>query len=826
MIKSFLLLSLRNLLSNRLFSLVNILGLTVGLVCVILISLFVIHETSYDKHWSKADRIYKVMRTFIPSNGSANLELATNAPQTAPLLKQDFPEFENVIRLLSGGSLIVNHPETNQAQYESGMHFVDSDIYQVFDVPLVQGDWETALMAPFQMVISESMANRYFENGDALGKTLLVAGQAPVEITAVMEDIEQNTHLASQGFISLSTTEAMFGDSFLESWSSNSFHTYLVVPENYDIRNFEDSIPGFMRRHIAENATDFTNFVVMPVTDIHLHSQRENELQTNGNIVTVYTFSAIAVFILLIACFNFMNLSTARSTSRAREVGLRKTLGADRTQIVIQFLGESIALTLIATVFALGMVELLLPWFSNLIGSNLDISYWENPEIIGILLCLSVLVGLIAGSYPAFYLSAFSSADILKGELTRGAAGVSFRKALVVLQFSISIALVIASGIALSQLRYAMTMDPGFSKEQILVFSGNGLDGLGDDYQTLKQELLQHPQIVSVTAANLMPGDQNTNSDGVRYEGQDDGFIGLPYLNVDFDFFETFGINIIAGRSFSIDRGTDLLIEPSASNPVSTGNFILNEMAARMIGYEPADALGKWFEVGRRGADGESYSVRGTVVGIADNIYFSSIHEAVKPVYYRVTEHDNPNAQFPNFGYMAVKITGRDMSETVSYIESNWATFVPGTPFRQEFMDQKIDALYDAERQQGEIFAAFSAIAIFVAALGLFGLASYLTEQRTKEIGVRKVLGSSVAGIIVLLTRDFSKLVLLANVVAWPVAWYLMSQWLQGFAYRTPMTIWTFLFAGFLAWIIASLTVGILAMATANVNPTLSLRHE
>lgn len=826
MLKSFALLSFRNLVKNRLFSLVNILGLSVGLACVTLIALFVSHELSYDKHWEKADRTYKVMRTFMPSNGSADLELATNAPQTGPLLKLDFPELEHVVRLLNGGDLVVNHPETNETQYENGIYFADSDIYKAFDIPLLQGDWDTALLAPFQMVISETLANRYFENGDALGKTLLVAGRAPVNITGVMKDMENNSHLAMQGLASIETTQIMFGDSFLENWGSNSFHTYIVTPENYDISNFEREIPGFLTRHIADNATDFTDFVVMPLTDIHLHSNRENELRVNGSITTVYTFTAIATFILLIACFNFMNLSTARSASRAREVGLRKTLGADRLQIMIQFLGESVLLTMIATALAVGVAELLLPWFNTLLDMELSISYLENPGIMISLIALSMTVGLIAGSYPAFYLSSFSSAEILKGELTRGSAAVAMRKALVVVQFSISIALVIASGIALSQLNFAMTMDPGYTKEQVVEFSGDAIAGLGPSYNTFKQELLRNPEIQFVTAANLMPGDQNTNSDGVRYEGKDEGYMGMSYLNVDYNFFETFGIQLLAGRDFSEQRGTDIFVEPSEENPLSTGSFILNEIAVGVLGFEVEEAIGKWFEVSRRGADGESYAVRGEIIGVADNIYFSSIHEAVKPVYYRITEHDNPNAQFPNFGTMAVKMSGRNISDTLDFIEQAWQRFVPGTPYQQEFMDQKITALYDSERRQGQIFTVFSMIAIFVAALGLFGLASYLTEQRTKEIGVRKVLGSSVREIVTLLTRDFSKLVLIANLIAWPVAWYFMDQWLEGFAYRTSITIWTFLFAGFLAWIVASATVGALAAITANVNPTLSLRHE
>lgn len=825
MLKNFLLLTVRNLTANRLFSLINILGLAIGLACVILITLFVQHETSYDKHWANADRTYKVMRTFLAGAGSPPLYLATNAPQTGPLLKQDFPEFENVVRINNAGQLIITHPETNESFFEVGLNFADPEIYQVFDIPLISGDWNGALDAPMQMVINETLANKYFPDGDAVGNSLLVAGQAPVQITAVMRDLSENTHLNSRGFISISTLTIMFGDNYLVNWGSNNYHTYVVIPENYNIDTFIDSIPDFMNRHINENATDFTDFVVMPLRDIHLHSQRDNELSANGNIVTVYTFSAIAVVILLIACFNFMNLSTARSASRAREVGLRKTLGADRGQIISQFLGESFLLSLIALALAVALVALLLPWFNNLIGLDLTLSFIGDPVGFLLLLGLALIVGLLAGSYPAFYLSSFSASNILKGELTRGSGGANLRKVLVVLQFSISIALVVASGIALSQLRYAMTMDPGFTREQIVIVSGNGLEGLGSSYQTMKQELLRNPEILSVTAANLMPGDQNTNSDGIRYEGFDDGFRGMPYLNVDFDFFETFDIDLLTGRSFSEERGTDLLVEPTTENTTSTASFIVNEIAASQMGFTPQQALNKWFEVNRGGQQG-GLTARGPIIGVVDNIYFSSIREAVKPVYYRVMEHDNPNRQFPNFGQMALKLSGNNMTDTLTFIESTWNNFMPGTPYRQEFMDLKFEELYRSEQQQSDIFTAFSIIAIFIAGLGLFGLASYLTEQRTKEIGIRKVLGSSVLGIVYLLTKDFTKLVLISNIIAWPAAWYFMNGWLENFAYRTSMGIGIFIFAALLAWLIAAVTVGSLAAVTANLNPMLSLRHE
>lgn len=824
MFRNYLVVALRNLRRNPLFSLINILGLAIGLACCLLIVLYVQHETSYDRHWQFAPRTWKVMRTFTPGGGTPPLFLATNAPQAGPLLAQDFPELEHMTRIMNGGEVIVTDPATNQSDYETGLHFADANVFSVFDIPFVAGDPETALQGPMQMVISQSLADRYFPEGNALGSSLLLANQAPIQITGIMADLEDNTHLQARGFISITTLVAMFGEGFLEDWSSNNFHTYVVVPENYAMQTLVDAMPDFFLRHVSEAGTELTRFDFIPLTDIHLHSQRDNELSVNGNIVTVYTFSAIAVVILLIACCNFMNLSTARSVSRAREVGLRKTLGAGRQQLVLQFLSESVILTLLATAVALSIAWLALDWFNALLDLQLTMATLLQPGWLLTLLLLAVGVGVLAGSYPAFFLSAFSATSILRGELTRGAGGAGFRQVLVVLQFAISIALIIASGIAVSQLRFALTMDPGFTREQIITYAGNALEGLGANYPTMKQELLRHPDIVSVTAANLMPGDQNTNADGVQFEGGPDELIGMAYLNVDYDFFETFDIGFLSGRSFSRERGTDLFVVPDADNPVTTASFILNAAAAEQIGFTPQQALDRLFTVAT--ASEQIMMVRGPIVGVVDNIYFSSLHEAVKPVFYRLRNPRDPGAQFPNFGQMAVRISGNNVTETLDFIARTWRQFLPSVPLRQEFMDEKVAALYANEERQAQLFGAFAVLAVFIAGLGLFGLAAYMTEQRAREIGIRKVLGSSTGGIVLLITRDFSKLVLLANLIAWPAAWYFMNGWLQNFAYRTGMNILLFVLAGLLAWLIAATTVGSLAARTANVNPTQSLRHE
>lgn len=822
MLRNYLLVALRNLAGHKLFSVINVLGLTIGLACVMLIALFVRSEVGFDTQWSNADRTYRVMRNFeLPGTG-APLYLATNAPPVGPLLKLEFPQFEQVVRLMDN-TAVLSMADSADSYYEPGLYFADPEVFDVFDIALLQGNPEELFTGPFQVVIDESLAQKYFPAGGALGGTIMMSGEVPVRVTGVMTNLPRNTHLDAHAFVSMQTADVILGER-MQSWGFNNFHTYVVTEPGYDMANFLSQSDDFFRRHMGEDAPSFTSFSAIKVTDIHLQSHRDNELQANGSAAVVLTFSAIAVFILLIACFNFMNLSTARSLSRAREVGMRKVCGASRGQIALQFLTESVVIAMLAVCVATLLVIITLPAFNALLGTSLSLNLFDNFWVLPALCSLALFVGTLAGLYPALYLASFPSATILRGELTKGRSGVVLRKALVVLQFTISIALVIASGVALSQLRYAQSLDLGFQREQILIYRGSGQEGLGDNYETMKQELLRHPQIVSVTAANLMPGDQNTNADGFRFEGGGPDPIGMGYLNVDFDFFETFGIEFLTGRSFSEERGTDLFIEPTEDSPRTSAAFILNELAAQQLGWSANDAPGKWIEsvMDREGTK----VVRGNVIGVVDNIYFSSIREAIKPVYYRVMTSQSSTGGFPNMGNMAVRVTGNDLNETLAFIDSAWNRFVPGIPIRQSFLDADFQALYEGERQQGVIFTWFSAMAIFIAALGLFGLASYMTAQRTREIGIRKVLGSSVGQVVSLLTKDFLILVVIAMLLAWPLAAYFMNAWLGSFAYRVGLNPMIFLVAGAVALIIAALTVGLLVARTAGNNPALSLRHE
>lgn len=823
MAKTYLLAALRNLFSNKLFSAINLAGLSIGLACVIMISLFVIDETSYDQHWKKADRIYRVMRTFT-APGSPDLHLATNAPQAGRLLKQDFPQFEHVVRILDT-TAIISRPGSINSYSETGVYYVDADIHEVFDIPMLHGQWDGALTAPFTIVLSESMATKYFGDANPVGETLLTNNDLPYAITGVMADLNQNSHMSPNAFVSMATLEERFGSAYMNNWGGNDYHTYVVTEESYDIQQFVDEAPAFIQRHVGEaNGPNPTYFSVIPVQDIHLNSHRENELDQNGNMILVFAFGGIAILILVIACFNFMNLSTTRSIARAEEIGMRKVFGATRKQLIVQFLSESVLLTIVAIFMAVGISSLMLSWVNNMLGSDLELGMAEHSLYFLYLILLALGVGLLAGSYPAFYMADIPLVKALKGELDTGVKGELLRKSLVVVQFTISVVLIIASSIAFTQIRFMLTMDLGLNKENIVVYSGIGTAGRGRQYQTMKQELLQHPDILSVTAANLMPSNQNTNSSYIRSDGAESELRIMTPLEVDYDFFQTFDIRFVSGRDFSPTNASDMHIRPSEENPHTSGAFILNESAVKQFGWTPENAIGRSFE-DLYTADA-AMSVRGAVIGVTEDILFSSVREQVKPTFYRLRGNSNTQSSSSGFRQMAVKYSGNNLRETMTYIEAVWHRFMPGVPISQSFLNQNYAGLYQAEQRQGNVFTLFSVIAIFIAVLGLFGLASYLTERRTKEIGVRKVLGSTVLGIVILLSGDFCKLVVAANFIAWPIAWYMMNAWKQGFVYQAEIGPGIFVAAAAATLTIAFLTVGSLAALTALQNPIYALRHQ
>ena len=820
MLKSYFTIALRNLFKHKLYSAINVIGLAIGLASCILIALFVREELSYDQQWKNADTVWRVGREFVRQDGNPNLRLATIAPQAGRLLAEDFAEIQEVGRIMRTRVLV---SRGEKAFFEPRFGAADSSILSIFDFEFLSGDPTTALTEPFQLVLTESIARKYFGDEDPIGQMLTVENQVELKVTGVIRDLPQTTHLSVDLISSLSTFGAIYGQSFLENWGRNMFHTYVRLPEGYDIANLEAQLPDFYERHIGEGAAERTRFHPQRLTDIHLHSNLDNEMKTNGSIGVVYTFSAVAIFVLMIACINFMNLSAARSLQRAKEVGMRKVVGAERSQLISQFLGESILLCTIGAVLAVGLVELVLPAFNTFIGAQLTFDYLGDPLVGGSLLGLILLVGLLAGSYPAFYLSSFTPASVLRGEVTRGQSGAMFRKALVVVQFAISIALMIATGVVFSQMRFARDLDLGLNEEHVIVLNSAPTVGLGESYQAMKQEWLKHPEVLDVTASSMSPSNTNTNGFGIRAEDNDPDGQGMPPLGVDYDFFKTYEIDVVAGRSFSRDFATDRVVTPTAEMPLTQGNYMLSELAAKQLGWTPDEAVGKWFEL-RTCADCDDGAARGLVIGVARDIHFSSVREVIKPVFYFLP----PPTMFgfPSLGVASIRVSGNDLEATLASIDETWKKFLPGQPVQRSFQDENFAALYVREQQQGKVFMYFSLLAIFVASLGLFGLASFTADQRTKEIGVRKIMGGAVWDIGKLLTWDFSKLVLLANLIAWPVAWFAMNRWLSNFAYRIDIGLVVFLGAAVIALLVAWLTVGGLAARAASERPILALRYE
>lgn len=812
MLGNYLKIAWRNITGSPLFSAINIVGLAIGLACCILITLFVRYELSYDKHWQDADRIYRVTRDFFGND----LRLAAVAPPIAPLMEQDFPEIEAITRILRTGGLAITVDD--ESFQDESLAIADTNVFDVFDFTFVEGNPETALDDPSSIVMTRRAAERYFGDEDPLGKTLLIAGQIQGNVTALIEDLPDNTHFNFDILGSLLTIPAILGEDELESWGSNNYYTYLRLPPGYDPRNLESQFEAFMIRHRGEDEPASSMIGLQKMSDIHLQSNRDAEWQANGSRALVYTFSAVAIVVLLIACINFMNLTTARSTRRAREVGVRKVVGATRGHLIAQFLGESIMLTGIAMLLALAIVELLLPPFSAFLEKPLSFSVLD-PAVLLILLGGVIGVGLLAGSYPAFYLSHFRPAEVLKGADTSAGAG-TMRKVLVVFQFATSIALLIATGVVVAQMQYAKTMDPGYEKARNIVAGLPFFADLWESYEPLKAELEAHPDIPSAVYSSRVPSMQNLDGSGYVPEGEQitmDTIQGLADIKVDYMWFDHYDIEFLAGRTFLPTEMRPPM--PSEEQPVVDGAAILNESGARRFGWTPEEAVGKILRQ-PLSRDLDRFVDR-EVVGVIPDIHFSSLKDTIKGTVYAE----------PNAGYarnISIKVAPGDPADAIRHIETTWKKLFPDTPLNWEFLDDRFDALYRSEQRQAKLFGVFAVFAIFVATLGLFGLASFTTERRTKEIGIRKVMGASITDIVLLLTSDFTKLVLVANLIAWPTAWYFMNEWLGRFAYQVPFSDWAWLFvaSALAALAIAWLTIALQASRAASARPVLALRYE
>lgn len=797
--------AVRNLFRKKIYSLINIIGLAVGLACCMLILLFVRDELSYDQHHTQADRIWRIAADFNQSSGG--FAMAYTSYRLAPALREDFGAyFEKVVRISPTWQTLVKHGE--HVFQEEKVALADPEIWDVFTLPLLKGDEKTALQDPFTVVISRSAAQKYFGEEDPIGKVLLMDEEHSVIITGLMEDMPANSHFHFDFLVSMRTGDEIFPDIVLNNWGEMSQVTYALLRPEATQEEVEALFPAFLDKHTGEGASESARLFLQPIRDIHLHSQLQMEMEPNGDIQYVYIFSIVALIILLIACINYMNLATARSATRAKEIGMRKVSGASRAQLVQQFLSESLVIVSIAAVLAVIFTELSLPVFNQLAGKSLEIHWFADGQLLWSLLGIVLLVSLIAGSYPAFFLSAFQPTAILKDNRgsSQGRFSLLLRKGLVVMQFAISIFLIIGTVTIFRQLHFLRNKQLGLDKEQVVVMPIQ-VDSLSRDYPLLKEQLLRHPQVVGVTASNKRLTRRLGSFLGHTIDSVDPTLLkdGVRTVTVDPDFFSTLGVEIVEGRDFSREYGTDL-----------TEAFILNETAVKEFGL--TDPIGKRVETSTLNSNRAWEPKTGTVIGVVRDFHYESLQSKIAPVVFSVSE--------VWLDWMSIRLRGGDIPEALDLVESTCATFAPGQPFQYTFLEEDVHALYASEDRFLRIFGIFAFIAIFIASLGVWGLASYTAEQRTKEIGIRKVLGASILDITTLLSREFALLVLLAALLSCPLAWYFSHQWLTNFPYRTEMSVFAFLLAVAAAFLIALTTVAYQAIKAALANPVHSIKYE
>jgi putative ABC transport system permease protein len=808
MIRNYFRVALRNLLKHKAYSAINITGLAVGMACSLLILMYVRDELGFDRFHTNADRTYRFAREFTQG---APMYFTWSPLPLVPALKTEFPGIQTM-RLAGNGPWSLVQSAQNQFQ-EVKIFWADSNFFDFFSFPLLRGNPTTALARPNSLVLTEDMARKYFGGADPVGKEITIDNTYHVAVTGVMATIPHNTHFRPDFLASFSTRTPEFSPDQYGNWSSNFLVTYFMLPTDMTLERFQGLLPAFLQKY-ATGGHKNTVLHVQKMTDIHLHSHITGEFETNGDITSVFIFSAIALFLVLIACVNYMNLATARASIRTKEIGIRKTLGAVRSKLISQFLVESLFLSFVSLVLAVVLAEVFLPTFNFLTSKELTGSSIREPFLLGLMVLLWLVVGIVSGSYPALYLSGFRPIQVLKGTGVTGAPGKRLREGLVVLQFVISAALIICTTVVYNQMKYIRNKNLGLDKEHVLLVSIPD-STVRKEFDLIKTAFHQVPGVGGIAGSQLTPAQALVNSSSFPPASlsRSDQTQGLPqsvlqewvmrFVAVDDNFFPVLGVPLAAGRYFSKEYQTD------------GKAFVINELAVRHYGWKsPGEAIGKELITGYGGPN----QATGPIVGVVRDFHFESLHEPIKPMVFLYRP--------PNIGSFIVKIESGNIRSTVGELESVWHGIVPNWPFVNRFLDDDYEALYRSEERTGVLFSSFAVIAIVIACLGLFGLSAFVIEQRTKEIGIRKTLGASVPGIVGLLSKKYLALVLLANIVAWPLAYFSMNRWLEDFAYRVDIGPGTFLVTGSAAIVIALLTVSLQAVRAALANPVEALRYE
>jgi len=807
MLKNYLRVALRNLEKYKAYSLINIVGLAVGLACCIIIVLYVQEQLSYDKFNENAERVYRPVFQTVMADRAIN-DAASPMPM-GPALLDEFPQVAAYTRLRHWGAPVLRYAD--KAFSEPKFLFVDSTFFDVFTVDFLAGNPRTALAQPNSVVLTESMAGKYFGNTDPMGKMLNADHESNWIVTGVIRDWPGNSHLGFDFLGSLCTLSRSRGT----LWMANECYTYFLLKKGTNHLTFQQEMNRVLMKKYIEaqlaamigvaaansvSASGNWTYTLQPLTSIHLFSHLDHEFEANGNLSYIYVFSAIAIAILLIACVNFINLATARSEKRSKEVGVRKTLGSSRRQLIRQFLIESVLMSLLAVVLAVGLVELFLPLFNSIAGESISLDLFRSVIAIPALLVFGIVVGLVAGSYPAFYLSSFDPVQVLKGDARWKNSRAILRGSLVVFQFVVSIGLFIGTSVILSQLKYIQTRDLGFDKEQVIVIKR--ANDLGTKLEEFKLDLLANASVASVSASSAVPGSERDQSVYWIEGATNRAPCLLHEIYCDYDFLKTYGIALADGRFFS------------AEHPSDTGAVIVNQQSETAFGIKNPtgksltfpNPTGRW--------------TLATIVGAVKDFSFQSLHEHVSPVALWILRSGHLAS------FLSVRIKPGDYPATISFIENTWKKYADNEAIDYSFLDQDIEHMYVADQRTGKIVTTFAILAIFVACLGLLGLAAFVTERRTKEIGIRKALGASLPSIIAMLSKEFAKWVSIANVIAWPLAYYVMNNWLKNFAYRTDISLWIFVASGALALVVALLTVSLHTIKAATANPVESLRYE
>lgn len=802
-------LAVRKLLRQKIYTGINIVGLAIGMSCCLVILLIVNDEFSYDRFHKNADRLYRI--TLDARVQDREFITARSSGPVAASLRENLPEVEATTHLRARGGTPVSDCAVrygDKAFNEYLLFFADSSFFKVFSCEVLEGDAQTFLTQPNTIVITDATARKYFGDEPALGRILEVDGRSQFMICGVVKEFPQQSHWR------FGLLASLVGRSVPEEqqWLNNSWYTYALLKKGASHKQAESTFQTIVEENVrpAVEATFGGNWRQMqatgmyyryrfqPITDIHLHSHLDEEAFPPGNAATVYALIMIAVFIMLIACINFMNLSTARSTRRAKEVGVRKVLGSQVPQLIFLFVGEAVLLTALALLASLGIMELVLPTVNDLTSKAISLEVLANPQAIAGLLAFTFLVGVLAGSYPAFVLSSFQPANVLKGELRSGMRGSRLRSVLVVLQFAISIALMVGTMAVYRQLQFIRTRNLGFDKEQMLVVDNTWLLGRGKA-QSFKERLLSQPGVAAAAFTQNLPGNDIGSAAYWREGDNSSNLIMLRQLWCDYDFLPFMGVRLKEGRFFSRDFSTD-----------SARAVIINEQAAKLLGYqEPVGRkLHGYFGDGERVLD---------IIGVTENVHYEPLHQQILPMV-TLLSHGAPTR-------VVLRVQG-DIPSIIHEVQEQWKTFSGGQPFTSYFLDDRLQRFYRADQALGKLFAIFAGVGIFISCLGLLGLAMYATEQRTKEIGIRKVLGATTPGIMSLLSKEFVRLVVIANLIAWPVSYYFINGWLQGFAYRIDLGWGVFVLAGALALLIALLTVSAQTIKAALANPVEALRYE